>query len=103
MKKITIELDNPTVESVLYNLSKEQNKSIENIAADLLNKIVDILNQEKQIELKYKTFDPEEFMTKINYNLDTINEKFDFTELAGKLEWKGNSLLEQKLLRNEWE
>lgn len=29
--------------------------------------------------------------------------KYDFTDLAGKLEWKGDALTEQKKLRDEWE
>lgn len=31
------------------------------------------------------------------------NNKYDFSDLAGKLSWKGNSLELQKTLRNEWE
>jgi hypothetical protein len=33
----------------------------------------------------------------------TISKKYDFTDLAGKLEWKGDALTQQKKLRNEWE
>ena len=32
-----------------------------------------------------------------------IGKKYDFSDVTGKLEWKGNSLDEQKKLRNEWE
>lgn len=28
--------------------------------------------------------------------------KFDFSDLYGKLEWKGDALLEQKKIRSEW-
>lgn len=31
------------------------------------------------------------------------NKKYDFSDLAGKLGWKGDALDEQKKLRNEWE
>ena len=29
-------------------------------------------------------------------------KKYDFSDLAGKLQWKGDALAEQKKLRNEW-
>ena len=29
--------------------------------------------------------------------------KYDFSQLLGKLEWKGDALFEQKKLRSEWE
>jgi hypothetical protein len=29
-------------------------------------------------------------------------KKFDFSDLVGNLEWKGDALAEQKKLRNEW-
>ena len=29
--------------------------------------------------------------------------KYDFSDLIGKLEWKGDALTEQKRLRDEWE
>ncbi len=28
--------------------------------------------------------------------------KYDFSDLAGKLEWKGDALAQQRLLRDEW-
>jgi hypothetical protein len=31
------------------------------------------------------------------------SKKYDFSNLAGKLEWKGDPLAQQKKLRNEWE
>lgn len=30
------------------------------------------------------------------------NDKFNFSELCGKLEWKGNALAEQRKIRAEW-
>ena len=30
------------------------------------------------------------------------NQKYDFSDLAGKLEWNGNAVAEQRLLRDEW-
>ncbi|MCC7505232.1 MAG: hypothetical protein IT259_08020 [Saprospiraceae bacterium] len=29
-------------------------------------------------------------------------QRFDFSDLVGKLEWKGNALLEQRKMRDEW-
>ena len=31
-----------------------------------------------------------------------IKKKYDFSQLYGKLEWKGNALAEQKKIRSEW-
>jgi hypothetical protein len=30
-------------------------------------------------------------------------EKYDFSDLIGKLEWKGDALAEQRRLRDEWD
>jgi hypothetical protein len=30
-------------------------------------------------------------------------KKYDFSDLVGKLEWKGDALAEQKKLRDEWD
>jgi|GEM_PF-3115440 len=32
-----------------------------------------------------------------------IEKKHDFSHLFGKLEWKGNALVEQKKIRSEWQ
>ena len=40
----------------------------------------------------------------IDEDQDTlVPKKFDFSDLAGKLEWKGDALAEQRKLRDEWE
>ena len=36
-------------------------------------------------------------------NIPSLKKKFDFSDLVGNLEWKGDALAEQKKLRNEWE
>lgn len=33
---------------------------------------------------------------------DTMETKYDFSDLVGKLSWKGNALVIQRELRNEW-
>ena len=30
-------------------------------------------------------------------------KKYDFTDLTGKLQWRGNAVAAQKQLRNEWQ
>lgn len=39
--------------------------------------------------------------------LDELQEqpkqKYDFSDLVGKLEWKGDAVAEQRKLRNEWD
>lgn len=32
-----------------------------------------------------------------------IKKKYDFSQLYGKLEWKGDALVEQKKIRSEWQ
>ena len=32
----------------------------------------------------------------------TRTSRYDFSDLAGKLEWKGNAITEQRRLRDEW-
>ena len=32
----------------------------------------------------------------------TRPSRYDFSDLAGKLEWKGNAIIEQRRLRDEW-
>jgi len=45
----------------------------------------------------------------MNDDIEIIKEKeeetkkYDFSMFAGKLQWKGDSLAEQRKLRNEWE
>ena len=33
---------------------------------------------------------------------DQPKKKYDFSKFAGKLEWRGDALAEQKKLRDEW-
>lgn len=33
---------------------------------------------------------------------DTEEAKYDFSDLVGKLSWKGNAVIIQRELRNEW-
>lgn len=70
MQQLTLNINNPTIESALLNLSRTQNKSIETVAIELLKQVVGKIKQEKSIELSYKTLNPEEYMTKISYKID---------------------------------
>lgn len=31
-----------------------------------------------------------------------VSNPYDFSDLAGKLKWKGNAVKEQRLIRDEW-
>ena len=53
---------------------------------------------------------PQEYQNKkleiIVFPLEESEEqpkKYDFSDLVGKLEWKGDALKEQRKLRDEWE
>jgi hypothetical protein len=39
----------------------------------------------------------------INENNESSERKQDFSDLVGKLEWRGDALAEQRRLRDEWE
>lgn len=34
---------------------------------------------------------------------EKVIKKYDFSDLAGKLQWKGDAVKEQRKLRDEWE
>ena len=56
---------------------------------------------EKNVEVVLVIQEKEETAIK---NEETINtkKKYDFSNLYGKLEWKGDALSEQKKIRSEW-
>jgi hypothetical protein len=71
---------------------------------DAVRKIIENSSNPLSIEL------PKEYENRklevIVLPLDEVNndlKKYDFTELFGQLEWKGDSLAEQKKLRDEWQ
>ena len=70
MQSITLNIDNPQIESVLLRLSEQFNKSVEQVAVDLLKQVSDSIATSKDAKLKYKTFDAEQLMTKIDYDTD---------------------------------
>jgi hypothetical protein len=39
---------------------------------------------------------------KIRFEAKTENQKIDFSDIVGKLSWKGDAVEEQKKLRSEW-
>ncbi|MFD1628616.1 DUF2683 family protein [Pseudopedobacter beijingensis] len=42
----------------------------------------------------------------VNFKANTVKHpanQFDFSDIAGKLEWEGDALKEQKKLRSEWD
>jgi len=34
--------------------------------------------------------------------INTINQKYKFSDIAGKLEWQGDAVQEQRKIRDEW-
>ena len=90
MKQITLSIDNPTVENVLYNLSRQQNKPIEKVLVELIIQVLDIGYQEPTIKLEYKTLDPDKYMTKIKYDTYTdlsIGEEKPFRNISNSAEY----------------
>ena len=48
-----------------------------------------------------KTLDYVQVATSSDKKTET-NSNYDFSDLVGKLEWRGNAVNEQRLLRDEW-
>ena len=70
MQQITLNINNPQTEHVLLSLSKQFNKSVEQIAVDLLKQISTTITAKKATTLTYTTLDADKLMTKIRYNTD---------------------------------
>ncbi len=71
---------------------------------DAVRKIIENSSNPLSIEL------PKEYENRklevIVLPLDEVKnngKKYDFTDLYGKLEWQGDSLTQQKKLRDEWQ
>ena len=75
MKNLTLKINNPNIENMLYILSEAQNKSIEIIAINLLQQIANSIKINKPIELDYNILNPDKYITKINYNLEDDKEE----------------------------
>ena len=56
---------------------------------------------EKNVEIVLVIQEKEEAATK-NEEVTQPKKKYDFSQLYGKLEWKGDALAEQKKIRTEW-
>jgi hypothetical protein len=54
------------------------------------------------LKIKHPAFTlNEEIEVTITFEEERLN-KYDFSDLAGKLSWKGDALAFQKNIRNEW-
>jgi hypothetical protein len=79
---------------ITINLKKKTNTKgnlLINVPTPLIEKEVEIV---LVIQEKNEPFEDEKIMKK---------RKFDFSDLYGKLEWKGDALAEQKKIRSEWQ
>ena len=38
----------------------------------------------------------------IGEKINSINQKYDFSDVAGKLEWQGDAVQEQRKISDEW-
>jgi hypothetical protein len=90
MRTLTLSLDNPVVENILSDLSKQRNKSIEKVAVELLTKELYAIHQDTNMELTYKTLDPDKYMSKIKYDVDAelnCDEDTPFSNVANSAEY----------------
>jgi hypothetical protein len=55
------------------------------------------------IPSEYKDRTVEVIVMPLDEPKEHSNKKYDFSDLVGKLEWKGDSVAEQRKLRDEWD
>ena len=55
-----------------------------------------------EIPTKYSELYSKHMKVIILVSDDTEENKYDFTDLIGKLEWQGDAVKEQRKIRDEW-
>lgn len=61
--------------------------------ADITNKVIEIPEKYKELYSKH---------VKVVVSIDEPSTSYDFSDLAGRLDWSGDELKEQRKLRDEW-
>lgn len=72
---------------------------------DAIRKIIERVTNPLTIDLpeEYKDQRVEVIVLPLESKYDEENKKYDFSDLVGKLHWKGDAVSEQRRLRDEWE
>jgi hypothetical protein len=72
---------------------------------DAVRKIIENSSNPLTIQLpqEYENKRLEVIVLPLEETTSTSKKKYDFSDLVGKLEWKGDALAEQKKLRDEWD
>jgi len=70
---------------------------------DVVRKIIDHSSGSLTIEIPAEYENRKLEVIVIPLEEKKIEGKYDFIDVFGKLEWKGDALTEQKKLRDEWE
>ncbi len=73
------------------DLQQQAQKLLDQMPAEILQQVVSLLEV-----LQQTLSSPPESDTQ------PTKKKYDFSDLAGQLEWKGNALQTQRALRDEW-
>lgn len=70
-----------------------------------VRKIIDHTTNPLTIELpeEYQNIKVEVIILPLEEKKEEQPKKYDFSDLVGKLEWKGDALAEQRKLRDEWD
>jgi hypothetical protein len=61
------------------------------------------IDKEGVLSIKHPSFLPQKEVEVTVVFEESLPNRYDFSDLAGKLSWQGNGLEWQKKLRNEWE
>jgi len=71
---------------------------------DAVRKIIDNSSNPLTIQLpkEYENTKLEVIVMKLDETQVSAKKNYDFSDLTGQLEWKGDALAEQKKLRDEW-
>ena len=72
---------------------------------EAIRKIIENASSPLTIHLpqEYENTKVEVIILPLTDEVKVEKKKYDFSKFAGKLEWKGDALKEQRKLRDEWE
>ncbi|MDI6766744.1 MAG: hypothetical protein QME52_07985 [Bacteroidota bacterium] len=72
---------------------------------NVLRQIINVQDGQILIELPkdFQAKEVEIIIISVEREDTTRKQKYDFSDLVGKLQWNGDPLIEQRQIRNEWQ
>ncbi len=78
MQKIVLNIENKSLEKQINELSDRLNRPIEKLFIDAIYYFISSTNKNDKAELNYKTLNPDDFATKLNFEID---ETIDYDKI----------------------